>query len=89
MEITLNPEIEDIIRRKISSGEYDSADQVISKSLELLDQWDRRKIAEANKFHEAIQVGLDQANRGDFSTLTMEEVKQEARRRHELKRKTS
>lgn len=85
MEITLEPEIEAIIRRKISSGEYESANQIISKSVKLLEQWELRNRTEKKNLIEAVQLGLDQANRGEFSTLTMTEVKKEARRRHEAK----
>lgn len=45
MTVTLPAEIEKIVREKVSSGAYESADEVISKSVRLLEA--KEKGAEA------------------------------------------
>lgn len=41
MNVALAPELEDLIDSKIDSGVYDSASDVVSDALRLLDEWDR------------------------------------------------
>lgn len=43
MVITLTPEAEAVIRKKIESGQYQSAGDVIAAAVKLLDERDRRE----------------------------------------------
>ena len=38
MNVTLNPELERLVREKVQSGEFADADEVVSRALELLKQ---------------------------------------------------
>jgi len=49
LAILLNPELEQRIAAKVESGQYESADEVIEKSLELLEARDRAPEAPAGK----------------------------------------
>jgi len=72
MQITLTPEQEQLIRHQLMSGVYKSADAVLDEALELLakrDEFQRRRIEALDQF---IQVGLDEAARGEL--LVPEEV---------------
>ena len=65
MNISLTRELEEFISRKIHSGLYKSASEVVRDALRLLhekDQTDRSKLAE---LHRDIQTGLDQLDRGE------------------------
>mgnify|MGYP000141381499 CR=1 FL=1 len=42
MEITLKPETEALIRKKIADGRYESASEVVATAVFLLDEQDRR-----------------------------------------------
>ena len=42
MVVTVSPETEALIRKKVESGQYQSADDVIAAAMELLDARDRR-----------------------------------------------
>ena len=65
MNISLTRELEEFISRKIHSGLYKSASEVVREALRLLhqkDQTDRGTLAE---LHREIQTGLDQLDRGE------------------------
>ena len=65
MNISLTRELEEYISRKIRSGLYKSASEVVREALRLLhekDQIDRSTLAE---LHREIQTGLDQLDRGE------------------------
>ncbi len=79
MNVSLTRELEEYISRKIHSGLYKSASEVIREALRLLrekDQADRGTLAE---LHREIQTGLDQLDRGEG--ISGEQVFAEIRRR--------
>jgi antitoxin ParD1/3/4 len=67
MVVTLSPRAEELIRRQLETGPYQSADEVIEQALSLLDEHERRQHLRA-----MIQVGLDQLDRGEVIPLTPE-----------------
>ena len=69
MPITLKPEAEKLVEKKVATGAYPSNDAVIQAGLELLDQRDR-KIEDLRK---DLQIAIDQVDRGEYSTLDREE----------------
>ena len=62
MNVSLTRELEEYISRKIDTGLYKSASEVIREALRLLHQRDRGALAE---LHHDIQTGLDQLDRGE------------------------
>ncbi len=65
MNVSLTRELEEYISRKINTGLYKSASEVIREALRLLrqrDQADRGALAE---LHRDIRTGLDQLDRGE------------------------
>lgn len=76
MTVNLAPQSEDIIKRKIESGEYYSASEIIHESLRLLDERDHireRRIAELRK---QVTAGLEQLECGEYTTYTDETLPQ-------------
>lgn len=69
MIITLPTEIEKIVAEKVSSGEYESADEVISSGVRLLEA--REKGTEA--LRKEIMRGFDDIQEGRFSTFSTDE----------------
>lgn len=43
MNITLSPELEHLVKEKVDSGAYESADAVFAEALQLLHERDKRK----------------------------------------------
>jgi antitoxin ParD1/3/4 len=81
MNISLNPELEELINRKIQSGDYHSAAEVISEGLRLLKEQDELKRIRLEELKREISIGLEQANRGECTPLDIEEIKAEGRKR--------
>lgn len=75
MTITLSPELESFIKRQLDSGAYASASEVVSNALKLLEERERQ----LQLLREEIQEGIDQLDRGEYSTLTMADIKKLAR----------
>ncbi len=78
MNVSLTPELEQYVNGKVQSGMYHSASEVIRDSLRLLkekEELHQHKLAELRR---EIQIGLDQADRGQvspFNEATLEEAK--------------
>ena len=81
MNISLNPELEELINRKIQSGDYHSATEVICEGLRLLKEQDELKRVRLEELKREINIGLAQANRGECTPLNIEEIKAEGRKR--------
>lgn len=65
MDISINSQNQEWIRRKVESGEFKSADDLIAKARELLDQYHEDLRA---RMHE----GLGQIERGEYAEYTDE-----------------
>ncbi|OFX08216.1 MAG: hypothetical protein A2516_11370 [Alphaproteobacteria bacterium RIFOXYD12_FULL_60_8] len=61
MSITLPFELERLVQEKIKSAAYHSSDEVLQKSLRLLEERDRNLAA----LRADIQIGIDQLDRGE------------------------
>ena len=65
MNVSLTPQLEELVNRKVASGLYNSASEVVREGLRLLDEQDairRLRIAELRK---KIASGIRQAERGE------------------------
>jgi antitoxin ParD1/3/4 len=90
MNISLTPEFEEYVNGKVGSGLYHSASEVIREGLRLLREKDEVHQKKLQALRRDIQVGIDQAERGQhsrFNEQTLEEIKSEGRNRLAGKRK--
>lgn len=87
MPISLTPDQEDFVNRRLSNGHYDVPRQVIDTAFQLLkehEELDRIRIEELRK---EIALGLEQEAQGLEAPLDMEEIKAASRvRAAELRR---
>lgn len=65
MNVNLTPELEELIRKKVSSGLYNSNSEVVREALRLLAEQDRLREAHAAELRAAVAEGLAQADRGE------------------------
>ena len=72
MNVPLNPDEQELIRRKVASGLYSSPNEVISTALRLLDQYDHT-LEEVRK---DVLEGVEQLDRGEFAEYTDETLHQ-------------
>ena len=66
MNISLTPELEELVERKVQSGLYGSSSEVIREALRLLDERDKLKA-----LRQDIQDGLDS---GESTPLDVEAI---------------
>jgi antitoxin ParD1/3/4 len=65
MDISLTPELEQLIQDKVKSGRYLSASEVIREGLRLLDERDRLDEPRLAELKEKIREGIEELERGE------------------------
>ncbi len=78
MNVNLTPKLEDMVRRKVASGLYTSASEVVREALRLMQEQDRLRAAKLEQLRQDIREGL---NSGEATPWDPEEIKQEGRKR--------
>jgi antitoxin ParD1/3/4 len=68
MSIHVSPDLEERIREKVESGQYDDPSDVIRAAMRLLDTRDRK----LQELRELVAEGLAAAERGEVDELTPE-----------------
>ncbi|MEX2214302.1 MAG: type II toxin-antitoxin system ParD family antitoxin [Phycisphaeraceae bacterium] len=89
MPFALTPDLEHRIRELVASGRYDSPQRVIELALEALDQQDQDEQAELEELRAMIDVGWQQAERGECEPFDVEAIKAKAHAEHEQRRSQS
>ncbi len=78
MELTITPEIEGVIQRKLESGQYETPQQVLESAFHRLDEDDADFGWSSEELQAAVDIGWEQAERGD--TITGSEARRELAR---------
>jgi len=94
MNVSLTPQLEKLVRKKVASGRYNSASEVVREALRLLEEQDRLREMRLEELRKEIAVGLEQLERGEHTEhdeqslrALCEQVKTEGRRRLAKQRK--
>ncbi len=64
MNVSLTPDLEELVRRKVDSGAYRSATDVVRDALELLEKRDARTL---DSLRQGTQHAVDQIEGGEFT----------------------
>ena len=72
MDISINDQHQDHIKRKIESGMYRTPDDVLAKALTLLDEHDEELARELEDVSRSVQIGTDQLRNGQYTEYTDE-----------------
>jgi antitoxin ParD1/3/4 len=94
MNITLTPKLKALVQRKVDSGLYASASEVVGEALRLLEEREKDKEVRLAALRKEIAVALDQLETGQFkeyddTETLVEEIKAAGRKRLEKMRKTA
>ena len=84
MNISLAPELEDLIHQKVESGRYNSASEVIGKALRLLEEQELQGAKRLEEIKHEIALGLKDLDEGRSMPLneqTLETIKSRIRER--------
>ncbi len=65
MNISLTPELEQLVKDKVSSGKYHSVSEVMGEALRLLEERDRIRDQRLAELKAKIQVGIEASERGE------------------------
>lgn len=82
MNINLTRQLEDLVRRKVESGLYNSASEVVREALRLMEEQDQVKAAKLDQLRRDVREGLDS---GPASVWDPEVVKRSGRGKRERK----
>lgn len=66
MNVHLSPELEELVQRKMESGRYQSADDVVREALQLLDYHDEVVAVRKDGIREQIEEGWRSAKNGEL-----------------------
>lgn len=84
MNVSLTTEMEQWVQQKVESGLYSSASEVVREALRALHANETRKSAKLANLRDAIQEGIDAAEKGglvEWSAALTDEIKETARKR--------
>lgn len=83
MQITLSkPELMKFIEDQVREGRFASAEEVVNGALSLLQAHEQLPPDEQAELKAAIQVGIEQANRGEVEPWDADEIAAEVERRY-------
>ncbi len=83
MNVSLTPELEKLVGRKVQSGMYSSASEVIREALRLLNEQDGLRRRSLEELRKEIRIGLDQSNRGETVPFDVARIKSRVRTRRQ------
>lgn len=82
MNVSLTSKLEELVNKKVASGRYNSASEVIREALRLLEERDQLREMRLGALHEEIELGLKDLEEGRvhvFDAKFLEEIKQRGR----------
>lgn len=78
MNISLTPQLEKLVQKKVVSGLYNSASEVIREALRLLEENDRIRELRLKELQREILAGVEQLDRGKSTNFDESTVKDKA-----------
>lgn len=69
MNVSLTPQLEKLVRKKVASGMYNSASEVVREALRLLQQHDRLRELRMKELRKEIRIGERQLERGECESF--------------------
>ena len=87
MNVSLTEELQELVQKKVESGRYSSASEVIRAGLRLLEQEDELRATRLEAVRAQVREGIGQAERGEL--VDGEVAVERARERAEAKRRNA
>ena len=84
MNVSLTPKLEALVAKKVASGLYNSASEVIRDALRLFEEREQLREMRLEELRREIAVGMEQADRGEtrpFDETVVEPIKTEGRKK--------
>lgn len=74
MNVSLTPALEKLIIKKVKSGVYNNASEVVREALRLLEEQDKIKELKLKRLRAELEIGITQLNNGDFSKKSLQSI---------------
>jgi len=87
MNISLTPELENLVLNKVKTGLYNSSSEVIREALRLLKEHDQLQEIKLKELKREIMIGVKQLERGE--KVSGDEVFRELKEHHKKRLKAS
>lgn len=68
MNVSLTPELENLVQEKVKSGNYNSASEVIREALRLLKEQDQLREIRREEVRREVMKGVEQIKKGEFTS---------------------
>jgi antitoxin ParD1/3/4 len=83
MTLKLKPETERILKEKVQNGQYESLEEAANEMIQAAYEQETMTEEDIEELRREVAVGIEQADRGQFSKLTIDEIiaQEEARAR--------
>ncbi len=81
MNISLTDEMESFIAKRVRSGRYGSASEVVRDALRLLEERDRLRDLRFLELRRDVLAGVEELDRGESAPLDIAKIKAAGRRR--------
>jgi antitoxin ParD1/3/4 len=81
MNVSLTPQLEELVRKKVDSGRYTSASEVVREALRLLDAYESVRESSLAKLRKDVEAGWKAVDEGRVSDFDPEDVKRRGRER--------
>ncbi len=78
LNVNLTPQLEKLVRQKVSSGRYNSASEVVREALRLMETEDQLRSVRLEQLRQDVREGLES---GPAKPWNVAEMKREGRKR--------
>jgi len=79
MNVSLTPQLEDLLKEKVSTGMYSSVSEVVREALRLLSERDSMQEMKREALKKDIAQGINSLNNGEGKSLDIENIKAKGR----------
>jgi antitoxin ParD1/3/4 len=80
MNVNLTPALADFVAREVENGDYQNASELVRAALRLLRREKERDELKLSWLRYEVGRGLEQANAGEFSTRSLDEIAEDVLR---------
>ncbi len=79
LNVSLTPQLEELVREKVSSGRYNSASEVVREALRLMDAYERVQASALAKLRADVDAGWRQVDEGKVREVDPADIKRRGR----------
>ncbi|MBV8144191.1 MAG: type II toxin-antitoxin system ParD family antitoxin [Gammaproteobacteria bacterium] len=79
INVSLTPQLEELVREKVSSGRYNSASEVVREALRLMDTYERVRATALARLRADVEAGWQQVEEGRVADFDPEAIKRRGR----------